>query len=498
LDNVVMAKDFRYPQRDQGFLLPPDMSEWLAADHLVWLTIRVVQGLDLSAFQVRAKLGGRGRAPIDPAMLLTLLVYAYAHGERSSRQIERLCHTDVAFRVICGNEPPDHTVIARFRAAHDEAFIALFDQVLAVCVKAGLGRFATIAIDGTKIAANASTAANRSEDKLRSELRRIVDEAAATDAAEDELFGPDRRGDELPAELVDPSTRDARIAAAIAEVEAEQAAEVADNQQRSRVAHWERRVAASQAVYDREFARASVTWQRRNRRQSGRNAAVPPQQHTAVRRAARNLATVTGNRDAALARAARAPQRTRSKYANTTDPQSRLMRTRKGFVQGYNTQLAVTDDHLIAAVKVTNDVVDTGQLVPMMDQVQDTMRRLRRATGRAGMRVGTVLADGGYASEANLTAAGPPRLIPVKTKPSSAGSDPPGTASEKMRQRMLTPKAKKRYRRRAALVEPVNGHLKDRIGLRQFSRRGLIAVNAEAHLAAASLNLLKLYRATPA
>jgi hypothetical protein len=114
------------------------------------------------------------------------------------------------------------------------------------------------------------------------------------------------------------------------------------------------------------------------------------------------------------------------------------------------------------------------------------------------MRVGTVLADGGYTSEANLAAAGPPQLIPVKTKPEHAGYDPPGTASEKMRQQMLTSRAKKRYRRRAALVEPVNGHLKDRTRLRQFSRRGLLGNNAEAHLAAASLNLLKLYRATPA
>jgi transposase len=477
-----VAKDFRYPQRDQVFLLPPDMREWLPADHLAFLTVRVVGQLDLSVFREHAKLGGRGRAPIDPAMLVTLLVYGYACGVRSSRQIERACHTDVAFRVICGNEPPDHTVIARFRAAHDEAFIVLFEQVLAVCAKAGMGRFATIAIDGTKIAANASSAATRSEGVIRRRLRAIVDEAAAVDAAEDELFGADRRGDELPPELADPSTVEGRLAAAIAELEAEQAAEAADNAERARVAHWNERVAFSQAVYDRTLAAAQQAQRR-----------VAPEDHSAVRRAAKRLATVTAARDAALERAARPPRRTRSLHANTTDPQSRLMRTRTGFVQGYNTQLAVTDDHLIAAVTVTNTVTDIDLLHPMIDQVLDRLRRLREVTGRRGIRVGTVLADAGYASEANLAAPGPDRLIAVKDR-----TGPPGSETEKMRQRLTDPKAQARYRRRAALVEPVNGHLKDRIGLRQFSRRGLTAANAEAHLAGAALNLRRLHRAQPA
>jgi transposase len=488
-----VAKDFRYPQRDQVFLLPPDMRDWLPTDHLVFLTIRVIAQLDLSTFRSRAKLGGRGRAPIDPGMLVTLLVYGYACGVRSSRQLERLCHTDVAFRVICGNEPPDHTVIARFRAAHDRAFIALFEQVLAVCVKAGMGRFATIAIDGTKIAANASSAATRSETSIRERLRRIVDEAAAIDAAEDELFGADRRGDELPPELADPTTVEARLAAAIAELEAEQAAEAADNAEQARVAHWNERVATSQAVYDRTFAQAQRTWQRRSAGPAPGTPPVPPQQRVSVRRAAKRLETVTAGRDAALTRAARPPRRTRSKHANTTDPQSRLMRTRTGFVQGYNTQLAVTDDHLIAAVAVVNDATDINQLTPMITQAQDRLRRLRQATGRRTMRIRTVLADAGYASEANLTAPGPDRLIAVKDN-----TGPPESATDKMRQRLAKPRQQARYRRRAALVEPVNGHLKDRIGLRQFSRRGLAASNAEAHLAAAALNLRRLHRTQPA
>jgi transposase len=469
------------------------MREWLPADHLAFLTIRVVAQLDLSAFRTRAKLGGRGRAPIDPAMLVTLLVYGYACGVRSSRQLERACYTDVAFRVICGNEPPDHTVIARFRAAHDEAFIALFEQVLAVCAKAGMGRFATIAIDGTKIAANASSAATRSEDTIRERLRRIVDEAAATDAAEDELFGADRRGDELPAELADPNTVEARLAAAIAELEAEQASEAADNAEQARVAHWQERVAASQARYDQALASARESWARRNRDGAGRHRLVDPENYAEVAREARRLATNCRRRDEALAKAAATPKRRRSTHANTTDPQSRLMRTRTGFVQGYNTQLAVTDDHLIAAVTVTNAATDIDQLHPMINQVQDRLRRLRKSTGRRGIRVGTVLADAGYASEANLAKPGPRRLIAVKDN-----TGPPGSATEQMRERLTDPKQQARYRRRAALVEPVNGHLKDRTGLRQFSRRGLAANNAEAHLASAALNLRRLHRAQPA
>jgi transposase len=488
-----MAKRFRSPDRDQSFLLPPDMRDWLAPDHLVWLVIRVIDKLDVSAFTRLAKLGGAGRAPTDPRMLVTLLVYAYANGERSSRQIERLCRTDVAFRVICGNEPPDHSVIARFRADHDAAFIVLFGQVLDVCAAAGLGRFATIAIDGTKIAANASMAATRREDKIRAELAKILAEAAEVDAAEDELFG-DARGDELPPELIDPTTREARLTAAIAQIEAEQAAEQADRVVDARVDDWQRRVAASQQRYEQALAAAREAWARRsptNRRP------VPPEEHCTVRRTKARLEQATVRRDAALAKAQQPPRRKRSTHANTTDPDSRLIHTRRGAIQGYNTQLAVTDDQLIAAVSVTNDVTDVDQLVPMMNQVQHTVRRLRRVAGRRGMRVGTVLADAGYATETNLLAAGPTRLIPVKAEGSASGAFAK-PATESMRHRMHTPKAKKRYRRRAALVEPVNGHLKDRIGLRQFSRRGLQANDAEAHLAALALNLLKLHRAVPA
>jgi transposase len=217
-ENLIMALGYRPVDRDQQFLLPPDMREWLPESHLVWLVIETVEQLDTSGFHERSVLGGVGRAGFDPDMLLTLLVYGYAGGVRSARQMSRLCEVDVAFRVICAQDAPEHSTISRFRAAHEEAFIKLFTQVLVLAAEAGLGRFGTVAVDGFKLDANASIDVNRDEEWLRGEARRIAAEAAAVDAAEDAEFG-EARGDELPPELADPRTRPARIRAALEELE---------------------------------------------------------------------------------------------------------------------------------------------------------------------------------------------------------------------------------------------------------------------------------------
>src|SRR5688572_27717893 len=220
-----MAKGYRPVLRDQPFLLPVDMREWLPADHLAWFVLDVVEQLDTSVFRRRTVRAASGRAGFAPEMLLALLLYGYCRGVRSSRQIERLCEVDVAFRVICAQDVPDHSVIARFRQAHQKAFADVFVQVLRLAAKAGLGRFGTIAIDGTKIAANASVDANRTEAWLRGQVEAIVAEAQRVDAAEDAEHG-DKRGDEPPDDFADPDARAARIRAALAEIEAErQAAE---------------------------------------------------------------------------------------------------------------------------------------------------------------------------------------------------------------------------------------------------------------------------------
>src|SRR5580704_17496107 len=270
-----MAKRYRPVDRDQPFLFPPDMRDWLPEDHPVWLVIRVVEEhLDTSAFHARRKTGGAGTAGYDPDMLVTVLVWAYAHGVTSSREIERLCGTDVAFRVICAGNLPDHVTFARFRADFPEAVGDFFAQVLVLCARLGMGKQGIVALDGMKIAASASKAANRTGEGLDRLAAETVAAHAAAHAAEDELFGAGRRGDEVPGEAWSPRRRDGRIAAALAGLRAErEAAEAA------------------------EAARAEAY---RARRQAGERAGCPPAS-AAVAEAEENLARVRAARAAQLA-----------------------------------------------------------------------------------------------------------------------------------------------------------------------------------------------------
>jgi transposase len=219
-----MAMEYRPVDRDQPFLLPPSMIDWLPEDHLVWFMIEAVNRLDTTAFHTRACLGGAGRRGFDPDMLLTLWMYAMAHGERSSRQIERLCHTDVAFRVICAEDAPDHTVLARFRQDHEGALAELLTEVLKLCAELGMVRLGVIAFDGTKIAGNASIDANHAEEHLRKLAAEQLAAAAGTDAAEDDLFGEDVRGDELPEKVRDRTGRGTRISEALRQIQARKTA----------------------------------------------------------------------------------------------------------------------------------------------------------------------------------------------------------------------------------------------------------------------------------
>jgi len=218
-----MAKRYRPVGRDQGFVLPPDMRDWLPADHPVHLVIRVVeQHLETTAFHALRRTGGAGTAGYDPDMLVTVLVWAYAHQVTSSRRIEQLCGTDVAFRLICAGSLPDHATIARFRAAFPGPAAELLAQVLGLCARLGMGRLGVVALDGTKVAASAGKAANRTGDKLAQMAAETVARHGQTDAAEDGLFGDGNRGDEVPPRAWSPRDRDSRIAAALASLQAEQ------------------------------------------------------------------------------------------------------------------------------------------------------------------------------------------------------------------------------------------------------------------------------------
>jgi transposase len=220
-----VAKRYRPVSRDQPYLFPPSMRDWLPPGHPVWLVITVVEDhLDTGVFHAGRRTGGAGTAGYDPDMLVTVLVWAYAHQVTSSRRIEQLCGTDVAFRVICGGNLPDHVTIARFRGEFAGGVAAFFAQVLALCARLGMGKLGVVALDGMKIAASASKSANRTEEHLAKLAAQTVARHGETDAAEDDLFGPGVAGDEVPEDTWSPRRRGERIAAALASLRAERAA----------------------------------------------------------------------------------------------------------------------------------------------------------------------------------------------------------------------------------------------------------------------------------
>jgi transposase len=525
-----MAKGYRPVLRDQPFLLPVDMREWLPADHLVWFVLDVVEQLDTSVFRRRTVRAASGRAGFDPQMLLGLLLYGYCRGVRSSRQIERLCEVDVAFRVICAADVPDHSVIARFRQAHQGAFADLFVQVLRLAARAGLGRFGTIAIDGTKIAANASVDANRTEAWLRGQVETILAEAQRTDTAEDAEFG-DRRGDEPPDDFADPDARAEKIRAALAEIEAERAAAERARAERAAEqlaqvrngrrrpgrqpveievatvrARLERLIAAQQAKIDAHAAKLAAARAAGQQRHRMGRPPTPVEQHSDIRTARAALAAAEARAAQHTRRQAERAATAQPARANLTDPGSRLMPTRRGWIQGYNVQVAVTDDQLIVATGVGQQTGDMRQFVPMVAAAERAAADCAAASGRTDLTIDTALADAGYASEDNLTAPGPDRLIAVgrggrqhtdALRRPADGEPPPGASPrEVMDHRLRTAEGARRYKRRGATVEPAIGNLKKIIT--RFSGRGLQAATAEIDLAAAAFNLLKIHRAGPA
>src|SRR6202167_2030387 len=534
-----MAKGYRRVDRDQAFLLPPDMREWLPADDPVWLVIGAVEQMDTSVFHARRRTGGAGGAGYDPDMLGAVLVWAYAHGVASSRDMERLCRTDVAFRVICGGNLPDHVTFARFRADFPEAAGDFFTGVLKLCARLGMGRLGVVALDGMKIAASASKSANRTEEGLAKLAEEAGAAHAAADAAEDALWGAGVRGDEVPEDAWSPRRRDGRIATALAGLRAEreaaqavEAAKAAEFRQRQRSGQrtGPAPVQAAVELAEENVARlkaarqaAAEDWQQRNAAKlaaTGRplrgTPPVPPGRHCRVREAeakleaARARAAAAGRRAAEREAARKGPGRVR----NITDPDSRLMPVRGGgFIQGYNAQNMTSEDGLIIATELTDDQVDCGWFEPMPGQAQDAAalivahRPAGAAPEPAGQDhdpgpggIGLALADAGYCSEANLTCPGPGRLIAVGKRhtlekaardPDSPGPERGGPATRAMRERLKTPDGIAAYRQRGHIAETPHGHIKHNMGLRQLSMRGKRKASAEWAFACAVHNLFK-------
>jgi transposase len=438
-----MPQNFLGCDREQALLLPPSLAEWLPAGHLAWFVLDAVDELDLQGFYGVYRADGHGRPAHDPAMMVAVLLYAYCKGVRSSREIERRCVEDVAFRVIAANLVPDHSTISRFVDRHEAALAGLFEQVLELCARAGLVHTGRIAVDSTKLAANASGYANKSYGQIAAE---ILAEAKTTDAAEDEQFG-ERRGDELPDELADPKTRKQRLRQAKAEMDAD----------------WQAQREAHEAMMSRRAEHEART----GRKPKGR-APLPRD--------------FTGD----------PPGR-----VNLTDPDSRVVKTPRGFIQGYNAHAVTTADQIIIAAELSTRTTDGGWLAPMVAAAA-------RQLGQAGIEqtVKVVLADAGYWAGGDinqLADAGMTVLVPPDGN-SSRQPNPSrrAAASEQMRQALTTEHGRKLYRRRQGMIEPVFGNTKHNRRIDRFRRRGLAHCLAEWRLITATHNLLKLWRATPA
>ena len=446
-----MAHGFRRVDRDQQFLLPPDLREWLPQGHLARFVVEVVEQLDLSQVRAGYRLGGRGRQAYDPEMLTALLLYGYATGVRSSRQLERACGNDIACRFIAANQTPDHATIARFRAAQQEALSGLFVQVLKLAVDAGLVDARVLAVDATRIGANASMEANVSAQRLTEIAEQVFAEAAEVDAAEDQLYG-ERRGDEpTPGWEAGPG-RAARIRQALDEL------------------------AAQQPEGQREIAARQAERLAKGHKPSGRKRlpADPNKPGRLASRAARQR-------------------------VNLTDPTSRLLKSRRGYLQGYSGQAVATRGQLIVAAKLTNQAADNRALRPMLDLARQTLHAAGITTEPT-----TLLADNGYWNTDQITQltrdhpdldllVAPSGDRKIRNRPPPQVDDDSDLAT--MTATFADPATQARYRQRAAAVEPIFAHIKTNRRLDRLLRRGLNAANHEWQLICTAHNLTKLHAA---
>lgn len=473
-----MAINVREVDRDQLWLMPPSVRDWLPEGHLAWFVLDVVSELDVAEFYAPYRDDGRGGAVYDPALMLAVLVYAYCVGERSSRRIEQRLVDDVAFRVIAANQHPDHATLARFRARHEEPIAALFAQVLGLCVAEGLVAAGVVAIDGTKIEANASAWSNRTRRQIAEE---VLAEAARTDAAEDAELG-DRRGAELPERWADTRDRRARLREALRQLDEAGASDAETYEAQRR---------AKEAALGRKLP---------------------------GRKPSRNS------------------QKTKDRLANTTDPDSRMLRARNRFVQGFNAQAAVSEGQVVVAAELTNAANDSTMFAPLVEATEANL-------GQAGSDSGPTayVADAGYWSVPNATLATDAEVLitPIPatqgiTDPDDpriternavldrldageltvrqaaaemgvsetwarklrddrrAGTADPARLRKAMLDRLASDDGRARYAKRKVTAEPVFGNIKANLRFRRFSRRSMPAALSEWRLVCSVHNLLKL------
>jgi transposase len=441
-----MSKHFRPWKIDQPHFLPPSVQDYVPDDHVSRFIVALVrENLDLSEIAGSYR-SGLGQPPFDPRMMTALLLNGYASGIYSSRRLARACIERADFMMIVALDAPDFRTISDFRKRHLKALGALFLQVLRVCETAGLVKLGHVALDGTKIKANASKhkamsyeRMKKREAELKAEVARMLAAAEAADAQEDEAFGKDKRGDELPDWAGDKQKRQAKIQQAMAALEAD-ARLAAEQERRTEVEKEQRR-------------------QAEGRKKPGKLAAPPSDQPD--------------------------PKSQR----NFTDPESRIMKSKDGFVQAYNAQAAVdAGAQIIVAHELTQCGSDQSQLVPLVEAIWNNL----------GRKPEQVSADSGYCSEANLEALEAHGIdgyvAPARAKhPTAANGKVGGPLTQRMRKKIDDDGFETPYRLRKQVVEPVFGQIKQARGFRQFLLRGVEKVRAEWAMICTVHNLLKLF-----
>jgi transposase len=444
-----MEKTYRDWSPNQGYMFPPSPHDWLPEDDLVYFILDTVATLDLTPIFAYYERELRGQPPFHPRMMVALLLYCYATGTRSSRKIMRRCRTDVGCRIIVGEDIPDFRTISDFRKIHLQQLETLFVEVLKLCALAGLTKVGTIALDGTKVKANASRHKAMSyermqeeEKRLQEEVARLLAEAEASDATEDAAHGPDRTGEELPEELARRQSRLTKIQQAKALLEERARTEAADE-------------------------------------------------------AARREAEGKGPPTVAPADAVPEPK----DQINFTDPESRIMKaSNKGWDQCGNAQAVANEAQIILAADVTEQANDKRQVVPMVDQA-----RVNLEAAGVEQPISAAVIDSGYYSEANTAALEERDIDPYiaterlkhneEIPPVPRGRIPQDlTAKQRMARKLRTKKGKTTYAKRKGIIEPIFGQLKQVLGFRQFALRGLAAMRGEWRLMCTVHNLLKLWR----
>lgn len=436
-----MSYNFREYDQDQLFLMPPAMQEWVKEDSLARFLSEIIDGMDargrLDAFYAPYRVDGWGAAAFHPVMMLKVLLYAYTNGVTSSRRIEAMLEVDIAFRYLAANNQPDFRTINGFRTTHLDALLGVFVDVLELCRDAGMVKLGRVALDGHRVAGDASLSENRKRDRLEQQVQELLDEAALIDARENQQHGADARGDELPSNLKNPHKRAEHLQWALDELKKRQ--DALRKEQEDRIALREKE--------ERETGR----------KKPGRKP--------------KPAAEVELPEDARV---------------NRTDPESRVMKGRNGrYLQGYNGQAMVDcESQIIVAQQLTNEGSDVNQLAPMLKRCED----------QAGARPEQVLVDAGYWSEANGEMdgqGGTDLLIATVHWPQENRDQHP--QRDLMEAKLESENGKAAYAQRSSTAEPVFGQMVTR-GLERFRLRGQKKTGLEWSLWCTTHNLLKLWR----